>query len=230
MEIPHSTLDDLETRLKEVYLHEDTLIKIAIEQAIISHRDVQRYSGVSVLEQHIFPVAISVIDHELSGDRIPSNKLVASSIVHDIQDDNIYIVNKTFKDKFGDDVCHIVRHLVDKNYKPYLSREELLKKKLKVLQSWWTPRESRIIFFADRDNNLSCMYTPPYLSNKTRQPTIVMAREIEQTHRLLLPFAQKQSPYYFKRISAILEEYNTMYPSAFEHIFERNPQLKTINP
>lgn len=212
MDIPHATQNDLEERLKEFDLVDDSLVITAINQAIKTHGNQPRYSNASTLLQHIWPIGISFINHEVSEGRIPTSIGVSGAISHDIPDDDPNMSVQAFIDLLGQDVYNIVSPLVDKNYIGN-SSAKILFSKLRKLYEQNSKRESRIIFLADRYNNLRCMHTPPYLSEGDRQPTMHMEIALAEAEYLIQPFAKKHSNFYFKRISDTITKYKKMYPS-----------------
>ncbi len=221
--IPYATLDDLIDKLEEVGLKSDPLVNLAIEQARHSHGKKIRRGGKPVLEEHIYPVTISVIDHQLATSQKTTPQLVAGALLHDVPDDDKDMPIKLFREKFGEEVYRIVESLTDRfaanppsffrwakqhllQYSDYaiahfilLNLYKHMPNREQELKSYFralakAPKETKIIRLADRYNNLCCINEPA--SVQGGKFTVVFRRRVSETERFYLPFAKRFSPYF----------------------------------
>jgi len=187
------TLDELVAELDTVDLKFDALVSKALDQAKKSHHRQLRDLGVSVLENHIYPVTFSVIQY-YKRENIPlTNIIVAAAILHDAREDDKSLTEEVFIPKFGNDVYAIDKPLTkEKNWRLYpgMTKNE---KKFALNVPYFAalelaPFATKIIKLADRLHNVS---TP------TRENRDFL---YEETMQFYLPFARKVSMYYFREI------------------------------
>ena len=123
MEILSFSKDDLIDAIEnEAKIKVDGFIESAIEEAQEVHSGVKREDGVSpFLETHIFPVTIDVIRHYRSANKLLTMLQIASSLLHDVMEDNERILDlyasksygfdAYFRHRFGEYVYDVVTTL-----------------------------------------------------------------------------------------------------------------------
>jgi guanosine-3',5'-bis(diphosphate) 3'-pyrophosphohydrolase len=199
---PKTSQEELIAELAKRNLIPNFLIVKALSQSIKSHSTQKRDDGASYLEQHIFPVTMSVIDYCHASGKPATPELIAGALLHDTLEDDNKLIDEEFLKLFGDKVYSIVKPLSKSDYSLYPGETKKEKKTslnreyYKILES--APEESKIIKLADRLNNILCIHLSPK-SGK-------MDFCVEETEEYYLPFAEKISAYYYDRIKTQIDK------------------------
>lgn len=212
---PYVSFTELHGKIAEIGLADDALIKQSLEQARSSHLHQRRDNGGPYLEEHIYPVTLSVIEHEIAAGHRVSAKLVSTAVNHDVPEDDKNMPLAEFRKVFGSSRTHTLKpgrsvaDLVDPLTKRRpdefegatederrIHRDESYYKNL-----WAAEYETRIVKLADRYMNICSLHLCP--------PEKII-RKIRETEEHYLPFAEKTSAIYFGLISdriAVLKEW-----------------------
>lgn len=177
MEIQIATKDDLIDVIEnEAKIKVDGLVESAIEEAEEVHSAVKREDGISsFLETHIFPVTIDVIRHYRSSNRFLTILQIASSLLHDVMEDNERILDlyasksygfdAYFKHRFGDYVYNVASILKVKplsDYKEFDEKDrEFERFKDYTNHLLKSDYDVRAIKLADRINNMNFIVNVP---------------------------------------------------------------------
>ncbi|MFC1712776.1 HD domain-containing protein [Candidatus Poribacteria bacterium] len=202
MNIPHNTKDELLSELSVLTLDSDLLIRKALDQAFLSHHAQERDDGSSYLEQHIYPVALSVIKYCQAVQKRVTSELAAGALLHDVLEDDDEMTDERFRQEFGEKVFSIVSSLTKPDYREYPGDTKVDKKHV-VNREYFeklegAPAESQVIKLADRLNNISCIHLSPKAGK--------LEFYVEETETFYLPFAEKVSKYYYSRIRERIEK------------------------
>ena len=217
---PFVARSELEKKLHGVGLLPNSSVEEAIHQAELAHGNQRRNSDTLVLEEHIYPVGMMVLEYQLF-ERAKGNPEFAElnsegvvvGLTHDIIDDG-KITEHNFKRLFGERIFELVWPLTDLYYfkEGAISYQRKIEMKFKKMKTF--PWETWIAGLADRLNNSLCFYTPPYIDEGTGQPTNVTKRQLTRDKNLVLPFAREKSPdFFYPMFNELLEHYRTKYPS-----------------
>ncbi len=178
-------------------------VERAIEIAKEVHGDQKRDDGSPYLQQHVYPVTVTVLRirrllrsqvkeyRELFPDNdiwrinrcISKNtreKMVLAALLHDVLEDSDLDEDVLLRE-FGDEVYYMVRMLTKKRPGENYDEGEYYQRLMNA------PRETRMVKLADRMNNLFCLQ---YTSKEKRQ------RYIKETIEHYLPLAAKTSAYF----------------------------------
>lgn len=214
---PYVNLSELEQKLIEVGMGANSSIKKAIYQAELAHRRQRpRNSGAPVLEEHIYPVAMTVLEYQLYQKEIGNPEFaeispegVVVGLTHDTFDDG-RMDAPTFRRLFGQRLFEFVWPLTDVCYWKAETYQEKIEMKFKKIET--SPWQTWVAGLADRLNNSLCFYTPPYIGDNG-QPTSVMKRQLTRDKNLVLPFAKEKSLEFFNiMFNELLSHYKTKYP------------------
>ena len=212
---PRVTLSELEAKLAEINLSSEPEVRNAINilQRYQSYQ--KRASEVYVLEEHIYPVAMLSIEHELrqcSGVRIPK-EFVAAALLHDTLEDTPISLAE-FSELFSASVSEIVLLLTDSIYSRNLNYEVKTRIKFGNLKD---KRQAGVIALADKINNLLCMYTVPFIQEDGR-PTPKFIDTVTIAENIVKPFAELTSKNFFDiMLTEIINYYKSKYPYSFAH-------------
>ena len=184
MEILSFSKDDLIDAIEnEAKIKVDGFIESAIEEAQEVHSGVKREDGVSpFLETHIFPVTIDVIRHYKSANKFLTTLQIASSLLHDVMEDNERIVDvyasksyefdAYFRHRFGGYVYDVVTKLKVKPLDDYRDFDEKVRdfERFKdycarLLKSDY---DVKVIKLTDRINNMTFIANIPGHEKITR--------------------------------------------------------------
>ncbi len=198
---PYATFEELQHSLISASLSNDTpIISAALRQAQKSHGDQRRDDGKPYLEAHIYPAAISGINHEMqSGRRVPA-KFVAAILCHDCPEDDPEMPLPVFREEFGKPVGQ-------KPIKPGRSVADLVEPLTKGKPADFpgdTPQqrrdardaayhqgledaqfETKVAKLADRENNIYSLHGCPLDK---------VLKKLEETVDDYLPMAREISP------------------------------------
>ena len=201
MEFPTVTLEGLLNKLQEHDLGSNDLVQMALAKLKDFYRDDKRKNQYPVLEGHLYPVAIYVIEHQEFTHQRVTPELVAGALTHDLIEDKIN--EQLFISIFGESLYRIVKPLtkpdmaIDAEYGEW--RRARNRENFSILET--APQESKIIKLADRLHNMFCIYRPKLIQ-----------LYIEDAEEFYLPFARKFSPYFYVRIKERVEELKRMQP------------------
>jgi (p)ppGpp synthase/HD superfamily hydrolase len=184
MEIPAATKDDLiDVVENEGKIKVEGLVESAIEEAEEVHSGVKREDGISsFLETHIYPVTIDVIRHYRSSNKFLTILQVASSLLHDVMEDNERILDlyasksygfeAYFRHRFGDYVYNVATTLKVKSLDDYEDFDEKAREferfKDYCNQLLKSDYDVRAIKLADRINNMTFIANVPGHEKITR--------------------------------------------------------------
>ena len=201
MDVPYASLQDLQKELYKLDLFDHYLVQDALLQVERSHIDQMRDDGASYLEQHIYPVTISVIHYYKEQSKIPSVELIVAALLHDaIEDDENFTDEKCMK-IFGNKILSIVKPLTKTDYKKFpgtTKQEKKLALTADYLQNLeYAPSEAKIIKLADRLNNLQCIHLSPKKEK--------LKFYLKETEDFYLPFSKKVSIPFYEKLKFVLE-------------------------
>ena len=217
---PFVARSELEQKLHGVGLLPNSSVEEAIRQAELAHGNRRRNSDTPVLEEHIYPVGMMVLDYQLF-EKVKGNPEFAETkpegvivgLTHDIFDDG-NITELDFKRLFGERIFELVWSLTDLYYwkEGAISYQQKIEIKFKKMEtSRWQTWAAGL---ADRLNNSLCFYTPPYIDESTGQPTNVTKRQLTRDKNLVLPFAKEKSPdFFYPMFNELSAYYRIKYPS-----------------
>lgn len=197
-----STLAELEKSLRAIALADDAIIKKAIKQANKSHSDQKRDDGSSYLENHIYPVALSVIDYLKNSEKIIHPEIIAGAILHDVLEDDLSIDESKFRYEFGEKVYSLVKSLTKPEKENFLGFD--LDEKRKTRNEFYFNNiknscfETKIIKLADRLNNILSL---DKVTEEKRK------RIIKDTKEHYIPLAKKVDDYFLDKIENNLKKY-----------------------
>jgi len=192
---------ELVDRLRQLSLNDHLLILAALQQAQISHKDQTRDDGSGYLEQHVYPVTLSVIKHFLDTRRELTPEVIAAALLHDTLEDDKKLTEDLFRRRFGARVFQHVKPLTKESSDLYpgASKEERKRARNAVyyaaLQK--APMEAKITKVLDRLNNVSWIHTSP---DKAKQ-----AHYVAETQRSYLSFAGSVSQDLLEMLESALE-------------------------
>lgn len=196
---PHVTFAEFEAFLRASGFATDPLVRAAVNQAILSHSSQTRDSGADYLEQHVFPVAISVARavRALGLKRNDFRKIVAAALLHDALEDDVRLTDALFVSRFGQEVYDLVKPLSKPRYEGLGSKQQLFRSYVEGIAN--AALEVRLIKLADRLNNIVSTRAMRTVNGK------VLAY-IAETEKFYLPIAQATSEYYFLRLKFQVEQ------------------------
>ncbi len=150
----------------------DSFVESAFETAEEVHSDIKREDGTSsFLETHVWPVTLDVIKHYLKTTQYLTTLQIASSILHDVMEDNDRILNlysshsygfdAYFRHRFGEYVYTVANTLKTKPLENYSGSNEEEQKFVRFTDYCSDLTNSKydvkIIKLADRLNNMKFM-------------------------------------------------------------------------
>ncbi len=121
--------EDLLKKLKQVSQDSNTLIISALEIAQQAHKDQLRDNGTSYLEEHIYPIAISVLNRYKDDSKL--DVLLCSALLHDVLEDSDY-KESDMKKRVGDEITNIVKNLTKSEEENASGLSEDIKMKIMV--------------------------------------------------------------------------------------------------
>ena len=202
MAVPHTSLETLMAKLAEVGLNSDELVLKAIEQAKKSHGSTKRDDGFrNYLEQHIYPVTLSVIEYFQKVRLQLTPELVSGSLLHDALEDDPNLNEECFRQEFGEEVYRIVKPLTKPDYKTYPGKTKkerkfaLNEEYIKGIES--AVFESKLIKSADRLNNVQCTQAG------TKKEKLKFY--IEETEKYYLPLIRGISSHFYIQVMETVE-------------------------
>jgi len=179
-----SNIDELVYLLKQISLDSNQVIKSALDIAQTWHKDQLRDNDSSYLEEHIYPIAISVLNRYKNDEQVVT--LVSSAILHDVLEDSDY-KESDMRERVGDEITDIVKNLTKSKDENASGLPEDIKMKMngiyleRVINS---NRETIIIKLEDRLQNLSCITEKSHLIKPEKYK-----RYITETETLFIPIA-----------------------------------------
>ena len=199
MDFPTVTLEELVAKLHEHDLSSNDLVQTALAKVKEFYVNDERRNKDPVLEGHLYPVAMYVIEHQEFIHQRAIPELVAGALTHDLIEDKIH--DQLFISIFGEVLYGIVKP-VTKPWRRYIGRADeeyrewrraCNREDFNALEI--APQESKLIKLADRLHNMYCIDKPKRIS-----------QYIEQAKEFYLPFAQRFSQYFHVRIKQRTEE------------------------
>jgi len=105
MDIQYTTREDLVDVIQnEAKINVNGIVESALEEAEQTHCGVKREDDSSpFLETHLYPVTVDVIRHYRSANKFLTTLQVASSLLHDIMEDDERILDPSFSKSYGFD-------------------------------------------------------------------------------------------------------------------------------
>jgi len=202
MKVPYTTKGRLVKSIKN-FSAMTPLIRRAIAQAVKTHKNQARDDGGPYLEQHIYPIAIDIINYyksEYPDDKVPEN-LIAGALLHDTLEDDTEITKKQFIKLFGEEVYGIVHPLTKPEHDPGMSQKDMIA----LNKSLWINVISKggyclLIKLADRTNNMESFYA---FKNLDFPKFYRYMQEVEEQY---LPYAKKNNDYFYKRLFDVISE------------------------
>lgn len=202
MEAPFLTKEALIEELDKKGVAITPLLNKAFQQAEKTHQGQKRDDGSPYLEQHIYPMVFDLLSS--MGDQNCPEKLLVAALLHDVLEDDKAITEAEFVGLFGQDIYDIVKPLtkLKAENSPLLSENEKRDINAKMLEGISkSSKFAKLIKLADRANNLASTITIKDINPKK------FKRYLIETEELYLPFAKKESDYYFDKLNQLLNEY-----------------------
>lgn len=208
---PFTSEEQLRDLLETVDLAENALVEKCLEQAQRSHGDQRRDDGGPYLEQHIYPVAVSGIKHEIAvGNRV-SAKFVGMLLTHDVPEDDPDMPLDLFREEFGKSTTHQLKpgrsvhdlvlpltKLPTETFPGKTAEERALARKISYQHGLTLAEyESKIGKLADREQNVFSLHLC--------EPEKIV-RKIQETEEFYLPLARDLSPLYYESITTRIYE------------------------
>ena len=165
-------------------------IELAFNQAIKSHAGQKRDSGKSYLEEHIFPIVVSVLQKYKT--ELFAEDLLLTCILHDVIEDDETVSIEALTNIFGEKIISYVLYLTKSPFEnahglPQTEKVRINRAVLERLKE--APQLVQIAKLEDRLNNITSIES---ISN----PKFV--RYVQETKESYLPFAQyTKQPLYF---------------------------------
>lgn len=181
-----SKREELINALEEISLKNNSTIKSALEIAQKAHKDQLRDNGSSYLEEHIYPIALSIINRYKNSDNLIT--LLACALLHDVLEDS-EITESEMRKIMGDEITEIVKVLTKS---PKENAEGIPQSKKMVMNGIYLKRvinstqESIILKLEDRLQNLTCITEESHLIKPEKYK-----RYIIETEQLFIPLAKK---------------------------------------
>lgn len=184
---PYLTKDELSKELQRNGLLTKHVEK-ALEYAERAHKNQKRDLGKPYLEEHIYPIAASILKHD---DNDPAMEdVLILGILHDTIEDSLGITPGGIEQEFGKDMLVNLLLLTKKQEDnlPSLSEGQKMSiNKMMLEKIEHAPRSVQIVKLEDRLNNLSSFEKPD---------TPKYQRYVIETRELFIPFAEKTIPLY----------------------------------
>ncbi|MDD5433485.1 MAG: HD domain-containing protein [Candidatus Pacebacteria bacterium] len=203
MEVPFLNKEELLKKLNYRGIVLTPLLNKAFQQAQNTHQEQKRDDGSPCLEQHIYPLISDLVD-SFKGQNCPE-KLLIAGLLHDVLEDDDATTEAEFIRSFGQDVYDIVKPLTKERAEnsPLLPEDRKREINAMMLEKISrAPKFSRLIKLADRTNNLASIITTKDVNPEK------FKRYVIETKELYLPFAKKESDYYFNRLEQLLSEFS----------------------
>ena len=178
MKVQHASKKDLISVIEnEAKVTVDSFVEEAMNTAEEIHSGVKREDDKSpFLETHIWPVTIDVIRHYLSSNKLLTTLQIASSILHDVMEDDekildvyaskAYGFDAYFIHRFGDYVYKVATTLKRKPLYLFEGETDQERQEERFRQYCQTLLKSeydvRVIKLADRINNMRFISRVPY--------------------------------------------------------------------
>jgi len=209
MEIQSFSKDDLIDVIEnEAKIRVDGFIESAIEEAQEVHSGVKREDGISpFLETHVFPVTIDVIRHYKSASKFLTTLQIASSLLHDVMEDNerildlhaskAYEFDAYFRHRFGEYVYDVATTLKVKPLDAYGDFDESVRgpERFKdyCSQLLKSDYDVKAIKLADRINNMAFIANVPGHEKITRY-----LREAEDFYLAFTTISPRMDDFYVR--------------------------------
>ena len=177
---------ELLKKLKHISLDSNPLIISALEIAQTGHKDQLRDNGGSYLEEHIYPIALSVLKRYTDDSKLET--LLCCALLHDVLEDSDY-KESDMRERVGNEITDIVKNLTKSEEENASGLSEDIKMEMngrylkRVINS---NRETIIIKLEDRLQNLSCITKKSHLIKLEKYK-----RYIIETEKLFIPLTYK---------------------------------------
>lgn len=188
--------DKLISTLKQISKDSYPVIQSALEIAESSHKDQLRDNGNSYLEEHIYPIAISVLNRYKDDSKL--DVLLCSALLHDVLEDSDY-KESDMRKRVGDEITNIVKNLTKSKEENASGLSEDIKMKMNgvyLKRVTNSNRETIIIKLEDRLQNLSCITQTTHLLKPDKYK-----RYIIETELLFIPLTNNlETPIDYKKL------------------------------
>ncbi len=191
---------ELASWIQAVRLYEDR-VEEAMKLAREVHNEQRRDNGAPYLEQHIYPVTLTVLRafnqrvpnrrrpiKVIEGDKRQKDTLIAA-LLHDSLEYS-HIKEEKLKDEFGENVYRMVKILTKK--RPWETEYDEHEYYDRLMSA---PIDALTVKFAERVNNL---FSLQYTSEEERK------KYIEETKEHYLPMAKERSQYFYLWLQEVL--------------------------
>jgi GTP pyrophosphokinase len=200
MDTPQVSRRQLMGVLLEQHLNQDRLVLKALNQAIKSHGSQKRDDGSDYLEQHVYPIVITVLRYCFQTKKNITARIIAGALLHDVLEDDITVTVEWFEETFGKEVLDIVVPLTKLPLDTYEGKSKTQRHNARndayMAGLKNAPVESRIIKLADRLNNLQCLHTTDVPGKKQLY--------IRESKKYYLPLA-KEFPWFLEKLENVLD-------------------------
>lgn len=177
---------ELINSLKQISLKNNSTIKSALGIAQRAHKDQLRDNGNSYLEEHVYPIALSIINRYKDSDNLVT--LVSCALLHDVLEDSDTPESEMRK-IMGDEITDIVKILTkssEENAEGLSQSVKMDMNKVYLNRVMNFNQESIILKLEDRLQNLSCITEMSHLLKPDKYK-----RYIIETEKLFVPLARK---------------------------------------
>lgn len=193
MTVPHNTLDDLMAKILEEGVDYDMVLEASV-QAREAHADQKRDDGTPYLEQHIYPVALDVMDFYIGNEGSITPQVVAAALLHDAMEEGMS--DHGIISRFGPLTSVYLFALTKPDYRECegstIEEQKAARDEQYHQQILSAAPEVQVIKLFDRLNNVSCLHTNP---DKKK-----VARYITETEEFYLPLAEQVSDELYDRL------------------------------
>ncbi|MBD3318898.1 HD domain-containing protein [Candidatus Woesearchaeota archaeon] len=200
--IPHLSRMHFLAQLQDHGLHQHQIILKAISQAVRSHMNQKRDDGSSYLEQHIYPVASTVITFCDQTDEALTPLLICGALLHDTLEDDNNLSAEHLHTLFGEQLTTLIIEVTKPCLNTYPGTttwdKRMARDKEYLTNMKKKSREARIIKLADRLNNLRCLGTSRIAGKQQRY--------VRDTKRYYVPLAE-EFPWFLQRIKKEMKKY-----------------------
>lgn len=205
---PWVSLADLHATLTAIGLRDNQLVQKALDQTRLSHGTQIREGGSPYLEEHIYPVTKSVIDHLSAAGQSVTAEIVAAALTHDVSEDDPTMPLEKLRDYFGPYIgsssngatnpVEIVAPLTKPDLSTFPGDSDAERQEARNKAYFAGLERGRaevaIIKVADRENNILC-------SHKLTNPREIVSY-CDETVAKILPLAQRVLPGMARSIDA----------------------------
>lgn len=170
--------EELLKKLKQISQDSNPLIISALEIAQTAHKGQLRDNGSSYLEEHIYPIALSVLNRYKDDSKL--DVLLCSGLLHDVLEDSDY-KESDMRKRVGDEITDIVKNLTKSEEENASGLSEDIKMKMNgvyLKRVTNSNRETIIIKLEDRLQNLSCITQTTHLLKPDKYKRYIIETEL----------------------------------------------------